>query len=81
MTTHEWAVKAEPNSVIDGTQPNSSTTSRSPDLPLRMLISVRTSDTTIVVGQAQFETTAEVCTGLATAFEHYEEQRELAWQR
>jgi hypothetical protein len=31
--------------------------------------------------QALFETTAEVCTGLATAFEHYEKQEEPAWQR
>ena len=30
--------------------------------------------------QALFETTAEVCTGLATAYEHYERQ-EPAWQR
>jgi hypothetical protein len=31
--------------------------------------------------QALFETTAEVCTGLTTAFEHYEKQEEPAWQR
>jgi len=31
--------------------------------------------------QALLETTAEVCTGLATAYEHYEEQREPAWLR
>jgi hypothetical protein len=30
--------------------------------------------------QALFETTAEVCSGLVTAFEHYERQ-ELAWRR
>lgn len=30
--------------------------------------------------QALFETTAEVCGGLATAFEHYEKQ-EPAWRR
>jgi hypothetical protein len=30
--------------------------------------------------QALFETTAEVCGGLATAYEHYE-RREPAWQR
>lgn len=30
--------------------------------------------------QALFETTAEVLTGLETAFEHYEQQ-EPAWQR
>ena len=31
--------------------------------------------------QALFETTAEVCLGLAKAFEHYEEQSEPAWKR
>ncbi|MDX6433973.1 MAG: hypothetical protein QOE54_6339 [Streptosporangiaceae bacterium] len=31
--------------------------------------------------QALFETTAEVCRGLATAFEHYEQQSEPAWRR
>jgi hypothetical protein len=31
--------------------------------------------------QALFETTAEVCLGLATAFEHYEQQSEPAWRR
>ncbi|WP_055479725.1 hypothetical protein [Sphaerimonospora mesophila] len=31
--------------------------------------------------QALFETTAEVCQGLATAFEHYDRQSEPAWQR
>ena len=31
--------------------------------------------------QALFETTAEVCIGLATAYEHYERQEEPAWQR
>jgi hypothetical protein len=30
--------------------------------------------------QALFETTAEVCSGLVTAFEHYEQQ-EPAWRR
>ena len=30
--------------------------------------------------QALFETTAEVCLGLATAFEHYEQQSEPAWR-
>lgn len=30
--------------------------------------------------QALFETTAEVCSGLATAYQHYE-QKEPAWQR
>jgi hypothetical protein len=29
--------------------------------------------------QALFETTAEVCTGLTTAYEHYE-QRQPAWR-
>jgi hypothetical protein len=29
--------------------------------------------------QALFETTAEVCTGLATAYEHYD-RREPAWR-
>lgn len=31
--------------------------------------------------QALFETTAEVCTALATTYEHYEKQSETAWQR
>lgn len=31
--------------------------------------------------QALFETTAEVCQGLATAFDHYDRQYEPAWQR
>ncbi|MDT5025971.1 MAG: hypothetical protein QOE61_2397 [Micromonosporaceae bacterium] len=31
--------------------------------------------------QALFETTAEVCNGLATAYEHYDKQSEPAWQR
>jgi hypothetical protein len=31
--------------------------------------------------QALFETTAEVCLGLATAFKHYEQQSEPAWRR
>ena len=31
--------------------------------------------------QALFETTAEVCIGLVTAFEHYEKQSEPAWRR
>ncbi len=31
--------------------------------------------------QALFETTAEVCTGLVTAIEHYEQQSEPAWRR
>ena len=30
--------------------------------------------------QALMETTAEVCTGLATAYEHYQEQSEPAWR-
>ncbi len=31
--------------------------------------------------QALFETTAEVLTGLETAFSHYEEAQEPAWKR
>jgi hypothetical protein len=31
-------------------------------------------------GQALFETAAEVLTGLSTAFEHYEQKSERAWQ-
>jgi hypothetical protein len=31
--------------------------------------------------QALFETTAEVCNGLATAYDHYDKQSEPAWQR
>jgi len=30
--------------------------------------------------QALFETTAEVISGLDTAFKHYEEKRETAWK-
>ena len=31
-------------------------------------------------GQALFETAAEVLTGLETAFKHYEQKAERAWQ-
>ncbi|MDP9430682.1 MAG: hypothetical protein M3Q47_18300 [Actinomycetota bacterium] len=31
--------------------------------------------------QALFETVAEVCTALATTYEHYENQSETAWER
>ena len=31
-------------------------------------------------GQALFETAAEVLSGLKTAFEHYEQKSERAWQ-
>jgi hypothetical protein len=31
--------------------------------------------------QALFETTAEVCSGLATAYEHYDAQAGPAWKR